>query len=185
MLAAMGVSMSACGSPAARNGSDVGDLPPELTTPVAGAQEAGLRAYWVGPEFEAGGRTFHATGGRFEDHEEPSFVNVYYQSPSEGGGSVGFWITFYPPEQWESAKARVLPRSTDVTRQSIIVHGWSAQLFSIPVGRWTNQLVIVDAPDGIIVTRGNASISNFRQVNPLNDPDVLLAVLENLRPYPD
>jgi len=65
------------------------------------------------------------------------------------------------------------------------VAGWPAELFSIPVGQWTNRVVIVSAPDAIIVAPANTTIAKGqRQVNLLVDSDRLLTVLENLRPYP-
>ena len=112
-------------------------------------------------------------------------MRVEYEADFEGGGSLGLALTSYGLEAWEWAKTNETPKSEGAIRQSVKVAGWPADLFSIPVGRWTNQIVIVHAPDSVIVAPAVAAIANSRQVNPLNDPEQLLAVLENLRTYPE
>jgi len=182
LLAAVALAVSACGT---KRDNPEG-LDPNFLSAVADAQEAGLTVYWVGEQFEVEGLTFRATGGRFEEREEGSSVEVYYGADSEGGGGVAFTPITYGPRAWESARNRVIPNTEGVIRQAVVVRGWPAELFSIPVGQWTNRLVIVEAPDAVIVARANTTIARIRrQVNPLVDPDQLLAVLENLRPYPE
>jgi hypothetical protein len=185
LAACLSVLAAACGSRASSDGAEKPTLPPEFTTPVAAAQEAGLTVYWVDRQFDTGGRTFVATGARFEG-ETSSFARVYYQSLSEDGGAVAFTLTSSPPEGYDDAVARVASRPEHITQQHANVRGWPAELFGIRAGPWTNRLVVVGGPGAVIVAQGDATVGRGNtQVNPLNDPDALLAVLQNLRPYPE
>jgi hypothetical protein len=147
----------ACGSPPGSGQPDDLDLPPEFTTPVAAAEEARLTIYWVGPRFEATGRVFRVIGARFEDNEGRPFAKVYYGASSEGGGGLDFTLTTYAQEGWGWAKTSETPKSQGATRQAITAAGSPAELYSIPVGRWTNRLVIVNAPDAVVVAPANAT----------------------------
>ena len=188
LLVSLTLLAAACGS-GTHEGPGEPVLPPEFMTPVAAAQKAGLPIYWVGPQFEMEGRTSRIIGADWEEAEGVSSVRIEYEveheSDSEDRGTLDLTLITYGPESWEMAKTGETPKTEGVTRRSVTVAGWSAELFSIPVGQWTNRVVIVSAPDAIIVAPANTTIAKGqRQVNLLVDSDRLLTVLENLRPYP-
>jgi hypothetical protein len=185
LLVAMAVFLSACGSAGVRDDQNGSTLPAEFTIPVAAAQEAGLTVYWLGEQFEVDGLTFSVTGASFETPEEAPLLQIFCQADFEGGGTIGLTLAISPVGGYDEGIDRVLSRPGDVSQESTTVRGWRAEVFGIPVGRWVNRLVIVEAPGAVILARANATIGNFRQVNPLNDPNRLLAVMESLRPYPE
>jgi hypothetical protein len=186
LLGCLALAAAACGSPPARDGADQPSLPPEFTTPVAAAQQAGLPVYWLGPQFDVEGLTSRVIGAESKVADQGPSMRVEYEANSQDRGALDLTLTTYGVDAWQQAKTRVTPRTEGVIRQSVTVAGWPAELFSIPVGQWTNRVVIVDASEAVIVASANTTIARGqRQVNLLVDPSSLLSVLQNLRPYPE
>jgi hypothetical protein len=134
-----------------------------------------------------GGLVFDVIGADLEEQQTTAAaVEVFYSAPWDGGGSLAFRLTSSRGDTYDEAVSRQLSKPFGMTRNDTLIRGWRAVSIGIDAGRWTNQLVIVDAPGSLVIAAANASIVDGRQVNPLNDPATLLAVLaENLRPYPE
>jgi hypothetical protein len=185
-LAALAVLLAASGCNLRDDGSSEEELPPELTDPIAEAQEAGVSIYWLGERFEAGGLVFVATGGDFEEDSKGALLQVFYQSDPNTGRNVGTDITSSNRVSFSEAVNAAVERPEDITHRSVSIQDRQAEFIETIVGRWTNQRVIVDMPEAVVDAEGAASVSlDGQQVNPLNDPDTLLAALEQLRPYPE
>ena len=162
---------------------------------VATAEAGGYPVYWLGWEFAAGDLTFYGPYGSGTGGEvEGGGARVNYSAPIQGGGNVGVDLVTYTRAAWELAKERMMnpkiPGETrPVTRRSVAVKGRQADLLSLPgLTRPVNQLrLIVDMGDAVVLaiapsvgpaTPGGPEGSPF-----INNPDLLVQVMQDLRPY--
>jgi len=157
------------------------------------APDEGYTMYWLGRQFEAGGLTF--TGPSVSDYglEDPGSVNMSYDAPVLGGrGGVSFQIFLFSPAAWhveEAAGRARLP--SNLATKTVTVAGHSATLTELP------RTVFNGAAAGfelqadlggtflrVQATRAGSPTPGAAQLNPLIDEQTFLAVLQNLRPYP-
>ena len=169
---------------------------------VEAMQEMGLPVYWLGRGFTAEGLSFQGPYGvGFGGEVEGGGVNMDYVAWLDGtpfeGTNTGLEITIYGPNAWERVKDRLLnprsppPGNVKPTRRTVAVGGREADLLSIPeVNRPLGRLrlvleldpivVVAEAASGGPVTPGGPDYSPF-----INDPDLFVQVMQDLRPYPE
>jgi len=111
------------------------------------------------------------------------------------GGNSSLDLTVYSINAWSLAKERVenpkIPgEPRPVTRRTVSVGTREAELVSLPLGtREVNQLwLILDMEDAVAVAvagSGGPVYPGGPDYNPfINNPDLLVQVMEDLRPYP-
>ena len=158
-------------------------------------QEMGLPVYWLGREFTAtpGGITFRGPyGAEFGAEVEGGGVFMGYLRE---GPDPGLEITVYSPDAWELAKDRILnPRlmsnEGEVTRRTVTVKGRQAELISVPqFTRPVGQLrLILDLDEVVVVAvarSGGQGPDGTDYSLFVNNPDLLVQVMQDLRPYPE
>ena len=107
----------------------------------------------------------------------------------------GLDITVYSPQAWELVEDRVenpqlLSNEGHVTRQTVTVGGTGAELLSIPSlpSRPVNCLRLIVVLDPVVVVveanSGGQSPGGGDYNLFINNPDLLVQVMQNLRPYP-
>ena len=164
-------------------------------------EDMGLPVYWLGRGFTAGGLAFQGPyGAEFGGEVKGGGIFLHYTSWLDGtpfeGTNIGLEITVYSPGAWELVKSRILnPRvlSTEgeVTRRTVTVNGRQAEMISVPSGsRPVGKLRLVLDLDEVVVVAvaraggpvspGGPDYSPF-----INNPDLLIQVMEDLRPYPE
>jgi len=104
---------------------------------------------------------------------------------------VPFDLTIQGRDAWEVAKDRALnPRLPGVTRRVVTVAGREAELISIPLDtRPLNTLwLVLDLGDVVVVAQalaGGSVQADGPDYSPfINNPDLLVQVMQDLRPYP-
>jgi hypothetical protein len=161
-------------------------LSPAFLTPVAAAEDSGLRVYWLGESVEVQGMVFRAVAADVEEQHDPSPLEIFYSAEWADGGSVGFTLASSRGASYEEAVERQLSRPGRATRRDAKVAGWPATLIERTYGGVVYHAIIVEAPDSVVLAIANPTIaSGGTQVNPLYDPTQLVVVLQNLRPYPE
>jgi hypothetical protein len=107
------------------------------------------------------------------------------------GPSTVLEITIYSPAAWEGVERRVLtPETPGASHRSVSVLGKQAELYSAPGGTrplnalWLvldlgDVIVLAQANSGGPITPGGPDYSPF-----INNPDLLVQVMQDLRPYP-
>ena len=107
------------------------------------------------------------------------------------GGNSSLDLTVYGRDAWEPVEDRVMnPRLPGVTRQTVSVGGREGELLFLPLDtRPLNVLrLILDFGDVVVVASahaGGAVYPGGPDYNPfINNPDLLIQVMEDLRPYP-
>jgi hypothetical protein len=157
-------------------------------------EEMGLPVYWLGREFTAtpGGITFRGPYG-VEFGGEVQGGGIYMEYVSEAK-DPGLEITIYSPSAWELAKDRILnPRlmsnEGEVTRRTVTVKGRQAELISVPsFNRPVNAITLILELDPVVVVAVAASGGQGPDGTDYNlfvkNPDLLVQVMEDLRPYP-
>jgi hypothetical protein len=175
-----------------------GDLDENFIRAAATVEAMGLPVYWLGREFTAGDMRF---GGpyvaSFGAEVEGGGVSADYLSWAEGerepyeGLNVDLQLTTYSRDAWARVEDRMMnPRAPGVTRRDVLVAGHDgALLLETSVTRPLNALwlildlgdavVVADAHSGGPVTPSGPDHSPF-----INNPDLLVQVMEDLRPYP-
>jgi hypothetical protein len=165
-------------------------------------QEMGLPVYWLGRAFTAtpGGLIFQGPYGlEFGGEVEGGGIFMRYVSWLDGtpfeGTNIGLQITVYSPDAWELAKDRILnPRllsnEGEATRRAVIVKGRQAELISVPSNyRPVNVLSLILDLDTVVVVGEAHSVLSADGDSELNifikNPDLLMQVLHDLRPYPE
>jgi len=166
-------------------------------------QDMGLPVYWLGREFSAGALTFQGPyAPEFGGEVEGGGIFMHYISWLDGtpgvGRNIGLDITVYSPSAWELAKGRMLnpqllPSEGEVTRRTVTLRGREAELISIPqftrpVGRlrlvveFDPVVVVAEAASNLSsdVRGGTIELSIF-----IKNPDLLVQVMQDLRPYPE
>jgi hypothetical protein len=157
-------------------------------------QEMGLPVYWLGRQFTAtpGGLTFRGPyGAEFGGEVEGGGVSVEYIT--EGPNRLD--ITIYSPHAWELAKDRILnpqlmSNEGEVTRRTVTVKGRQAELISVPsANRPVNALSLILELDTVVVLGEAHSLLSADGASELNifinNPDLLVQVMQDLRPYPE
>ena len=170
---------------------------PEFLTPVAEAEDAGVGVYWLGTQFQAGSLSFKVAGAaEFIDRPEGAGLEISY-SADIGRGNVAFDVESYSAQRGgatpplggaEVTRERALAVS-GATSEDVRVGNWEGELLSLPSAtRPVNQLVLfVDLGNTIVVGRpfsGGPGIPG-EDLNPLIQADLLIEVMEQLRPYPE
>jgi hypothetical protein len=169
-----------------------GDLDEYFLRDVATVEAMGLPVYWLGTEFTVDGLVFRGPYvAEFGAEVEGGGVDATYLA-SLDGGNVDFALTTYSRDAWDLVEDRVTdPRLPGVTRTSVSVASREAELMSIPLGtRPVNQLrLIVEIGEVVVVATafaGGATYPDGPDYNPfINNPDLLIQVMEDLRPYPE
>jgi hypothetical protein len=182
------VACISCGS----DGQSEGDLDEYFLRDVATVEAMGLPVYWLGTEFTVDGLVFRGPyGAEFGAEVEGGGIRAGYLAPLDGG-NVAFHVTTYSRDAWELTKERVLnPGLPGVTRETVTVAGRQAELISIPLAtRPLNVLRLVLDFGDVVVTgtahAGGAVYPGGPDYSPfINNPDLLVEVMEDLRPYPE
>lgn len=183
-----------------RNDGD--DLDKYFLRDAKAMQEMGLPVYWLGTEFSAGDLTFRGPSGvEFGGEIEGGGIYMEYGASLEGKneplGSVTMMdVTVYGSDAWSRVEnnvrnPRIPGESRPVAHRTVNVKGREADLLSLPLDtRPVNQLwLIVDMGDAVVVAStpsGGAVQAGGPDSNPfIDDPDLLVQVMEDLRPYPE
>jgi len=165
-------------------------------------QDVGLPVYWLGREFNAAGLAFRGPyGAEFGGEVEGGGVFMGYVSWLDGtpfkGTNISLEITVYSPHAWELARERManpspqgIPRQYSVTRQKVKVMGREAELISVPSAtRPVNGVMLILELDPVVVVATGASVLSADGASELSifvkDPDLLVQVMQDLRPYPE
>jgi hypothetical protein len=159
----------------------------------AAASDRNYDMYWLGRSFQAGGLVF----------EGPEVDGIAGIGDVEGGGlSMSYTaatgtccgslrMVLYSPSAWEHIlrlRARTRPPLADVG--VVVVGRRIAELRSTfgPPGQLHGQILTVDTGSTVvevITSRVEPLAAGDPQPNPLLDRETFLAVMENLRAYPD
>jgi hypothetical protein len=172
-------------------------------------QDMGLPVYWLGREFAAGGETFRGPYGvGFGGEVTGGGIRMSYDAWPEGtpfeGPTLSLDLTVYSLAAWEGVRERMtnphlLPTEGKVTRRTVTVAGRGGELFMIPAGtRPLNLLMLVLPFDKAIVVAEAHSGGPMTPAPDLftlpsgpdwspfvNDPNLLVKVMDDLRPYPE
>jgi hypothetical protein len=160
---------------------------------VATVEAMGLQVYWLGREFAVDSLMFRGPYGfEFSAEVEGVGIEMTYLA-SLGRGSTGLDLDVYSRDVWELTKDRVLnPGLPGVTHRAITVGGREAELILVPLGtRPLNTLwLLLDLGDVVVLAETSSLIAPAAEgaveLNPIiKNPDLLLQVMENLRPYPE
>ena len=173
------------------------DLDPAFLTPVAAAEEAGLTVYWLGASFEVGDVLFSTREADFPEGimgVPLQGLQVRYSSRNEPGGVL--YLDVVPKSEWNKVEEKISdlvisgePRP--VRREKVQVKDKTADLLFLPLAtRPLNQLwLILDLGDTVVVAlalSGGPTEEGGPDYNPfINNPDLLIQVMEDLRPYPE
>jgi len=169
---------------------------------VKAMQDMGLPVYWLGRGFNAGGLTFQGPYGlEFGGEIEGGGTFTRYVSWLDGtpgeGRNTRLDMTVYSPDAWELAKSamlnpQLLPGQGEVTRRTVTVKGRQAELISIPnltIRRPVDRLRLVVELDPVVVVAQATSVLSAGGDSELNifirNPDLLVRVMQDLRPYPE
>lgn len=156
-------------------------------------QEKGLPVYWLGREFTATprGLTFRGPYGvGFGGEVEGGGILMEYVS---GGTDPALEITIYSPAAWELVidrllNPRLLSNEGKATRQTVTVKGREAELISIPqFSRPVGELRLIVDLDEVVVVAEAALVQGSGGTDYglfVKNPDLLVQVMQNLRPYP-
>ena len=146
------------------------------------------QVYWLGSEFTAAGLVFH--GPLVPGFEEPSIdaIQVEYNSSPP---VAGLDISLMSSAHWDAGRGRVLGPGPDrPTIRQVTVAGAAATLYTVPgsVGRPVGGLFLTVELGDTVVYANTGSVGPATpggpEANPLIDEQTFLAVMQNLRPYP-
>ena len=162
-------------------------------TPVAAAREAGLSVYWLGPSFEAGGVLFTTSEAKFPEGIAGVPLQglvMRYSSGLEPGGFLD--LQLLSKSDWGQVKEKLVdPQASGAGHRAVSVAGREGDLFlRSAASRPLNALsLIVDLGDVALVADTNSSGAvrpGGPDYNPfINNPDLLVQVMQDLRPYPE
>jgi hypothetical protein len=164
-----------------------------VLTEAEAAQEAGLTAYWLGPSFEAGGVLFRISEAYFPEGIAGvplRGLKIGYSSQPEPAGSLYLYV-FSRSDRHQVEEKVLKPPVTGVTRKEVTVDGREGELLYLPLDtRPLNQLWLsLDLGDAVVVAvvlSAGPVEEGGPDHNPIiNDPDLLIQVMQNLRPYPE
>lgn len=174
---------------------NLNDAPADETrfTEADAAKEAGLMVYWLGPSFQAGGVLFRISEAEFPEGFAGvplQGLEVGYSSQPEPAGIL--YMQVLSRSDWDQVMEKVInPPLTGVTRRAVTVGGTQGELLFLPGGsRPLNILCLVlDLGDVVVIAQtyaGGPEYPGGPDYNPfINNPDLLMQVMEGLRPYPE
>lgn len=153
------------------------------------AKDGDFDIYWLGRSFDAAGVVFE---GPFVDDfgdevEGGRLAMDYLQTPC----CSGLKVTLYSPDAWDKIVGiRAAQPQGDFSSEIVNVNGEEAELRSYRGGvELISSFILVVEFDGTFIEARAAALvpatPGGSQPNPLMDREVFLAVMENLRPYPD
>jgi hypothetical protein len=161
------------------------------------AEEEGFTPYWLGRSFSSDSLVFEGPNvADFGADVVGGGIGMSYAAPIRSGGTVPLYLTLYSRDAWNHVENEICASGSCVTkpwdrteRLTVSVLGRDALLLLISAGaRPINSArLIIDLGDTVVraeAAAGGASVEGGRDVNPLIDPDELLRVMEQLRPYP-
>jgi len=161
-------------------------------TEADAAQEAGLTVYWLGPSFEAGGVLFRISEAEFPEGFAGvplQGLEVGYSSQPEPAGIL--YLQLLSRSDWDQVKEKTInPPVPGVTHRTVSVGGREGELLFLPGGsRPLNILrLVLDLGDVVLVAQayaGGPVYPGGPDYNPfINNHDLLVQVMEDLRPYP-
>jgi len=160
---------------------------------VDAARDAGLSVYWLGPSFEAGGALFSLSEAKFSEGIAGvplQGLEASYSSRGEPKGIVDLHL--FPRSDWDQVKDKVMnPSAPGVTRKSVSVAGREGEMVFLTLndGRLNLVELVLGFGDVVALARANALTASAAQGGGelsvfINNPDLLIQVMENLRPYP-
>jgi len=184
-----------------RAGDGEGDMDEYFLRDAKAMQEMGLPVYWLGTEFSVGDLVFRGPSGvEFGGEVEGGGIYMEYGASLEGNdellGSVTMMdVTIYGRDAWDRAEndirnPKIPGEPRPVTHRTVSVKGREADLISLPLDtRPVNQLwLIVDMGDAVVVAvaaSGGTLYPGGPDSDPfINDPDLFVQVMQDLRPYP-
>lgn len=164
--------------------------PEAYKTPIAEARRSGLDVYWLGKEVLVDGTHWDTIEAAFPigiARSDGMAVEVTYLPAGDAPGSMD--IRSMSPGEWALSETGVLaPPSVRVRTEEVSIAGTQALMFTYalesrnPNGRG----IILDRGDSVVFAYTSSWIGeNGREDNPLMDEATFLAVLEQLRPYPE
>jgi hypothetical protein len=156
---------------------------------VATVEAMGLPVYWLGTEFTVDGNVFRGPHvSQFGAEVQGGGVHMTYIIE---GGNTPADLTVYSRDAWELVEDSMMnPQLPGVERRAVSVAGRDGELILQSAGaRPLNALwLIVDLSDVVVVAdtnSGGAVRPGGPDYNPfINNPDLLVQVMEDLRPYP-
>ena len=158
---------------------------------AAAMQATGLPVYWLGTEFTVEGLVFRGPYGAEFGGEVEQGIGMSYLAPVDGG-NTGLGLTVRSRDAWARLEERVRnPGLPGVTRRMVTVGDREAELISIPLDtRPVNTLRLILELDEVVVVAsalaGGAVYPGGPDYDPfINNPDLLVQVMQNLRPYPE
>jgi hypothetical protein len=196
LIVTVGVSLCfACGGNAGSSGDE--PLDESFLNGVAAAQAAGLPVYWLGRGFPVQNLTFYGPYGG--DTGEGGQLGTNYIAPLGDNPDIarspnaGLLLTTYSRTAWGPvADWLMTPTSIGVKRWTVTVGGRNATMIMEPGTRTrpVNAVWLVLEMDGFVVLAdahsGGPASPGGPDSNPfVNDPDLLVQVMQNLRPYPE
>jgi hypothetical protein len=172
----------ACGS-----GDSVNE-PASYEALAEAALEDGLQPYWLGARFEAGGLDWDqidSTAGKAQDGTTASIELHYFDADQSGAVDV---VSMSEASFDESARLWRNPVQVTVESREANVAGQPIEFLTLCLpSRCPNIFRAILIRNGVIVVASTSSYISPGGVesNPLMEESAFLAVLENLRPYPE
>lgn len=170
---------------ACRSGTD------RLADDISRAQERGLAVYWLGEAITHDGKTLaNAESGDLFNDSEGSFEVAYADATDDDELEANLSVRTYALDEWAQQRSTVLDpinAPSPVIREIDLV-ATPATMVIQPLGSRTRNSVslILSFNDGVVVARTNSvHDSDGTEMNPLIDEATFLAVMEQLRPYPE
>jgi len=162
-------------------------------------QDMGLPVYWLGRGFTAGALEFEGPytpefGGEVEGGGIFMGYSHWFGGTPGQGTNTGLEITAYSPDAWKLVKDRILnPRLMSnegkVTRRTVTVKGRQAELISVPsANRPLSALSLILDLDAVVVVGAAGSVRSAEGTESnifISNPDLLVQVMQDLRPYPE
>ena len=155
------------------------------------ADELGFTPYWLGRSFEAGGLIFEGPSvADFGADVTGGGISASYAARIQGGGTAPLNLTLYSPEAWRRVEDGVMNPRDPTTRRNVVVAGHDAEMLIISAGtRPVNaiRLVIHQGETTILANAGSVgpAMEGGPDLNPLVEPDTLLAAMQQLRAWPE
>jgi hypothetical protein len=151
-------------------------------TAVAQAPKQGWTAYWLGRSFQAGGMTFKGPAvADFGDEIPQGGIAASYNAGTAGE----LEISVFSAPAWSAAlRSGFGGRLVGSEQQTTGIAGATATVTSGPTH---NEGVRIDIDFGdthVLARVGPTFALNGEDVNPINNVDAFIAVLQHLRPYP-
>lgn len=167
---------------------DDGPGPEHFRTPVAEAIDNGITPYWLGRSITTGSGIWGAI-----DADYPrgvvgvslDAVELRYVSADDYAGSVD--VSTIPAAEWGLVSDRVVSQP-GATVTTVEIDGNQAQLVTVPsqTRRVHYRYLILRAGDWVVlVSTATVFAKGGAEANPLMDEAAFLAVMEQLRPYPE